>query len=475
MPYIKEDEYVPGAWNAICDRCGRKRKSTEMRKTWQGYYVCYPEHYEERHPQDFVRARVEKTAPDWIRPPGEDIHTTDACPTIFLSTASLVATPGVPVTIAYAALGVLSARTYTLRGPAGAVMTPASVVIEPGKTRGSVTVTFSLSGEARVAFESTTCASSELVFTVTGGAAPTPGFYALINSATPIYQRYNVFDPGAGGAYLSPIEYPITDETVSQNFLPESGCGTPQTWESFPGAVLAALSLPYTDMAADATVTVTAASGAVVNIPPGTTDSQGRFSVAWFNGSSYLPADGGSKVLNVQTNGQTVTFQMSKGVATFGAYLVDYLDFGGTCTWAFYNGPTLVQSEVVNPSVFTPGDSMLNGSVGFVGFTALSIGAVFDRVTFTFTATASDVTGFDNIFVGALQQTAVIPLEVGQEIRFFDTSVGATSWLWNFGDGTTSTLQNPTKTYTTPGLRSVTLTLNGGAATLTRTDYIAVA
>lgn len=40
---------------------------------------------------------------------------------------------------------------------------------------------------------------------------------------------------------------------------------------------------------------------------------------------------------------------------------------------------------------------------------------------------------------------------------FSDSSIGATSWLWNFGDGTTSTLQNPTHTF--PAFASYTVTL----------------
>ena len=40
---------------------------------------------------------------------------------------------------------------------------------------------------------------------------------------------------------------------------------------------------------------------------------------------------------------------------------------------------------------------------------------------------------------------------------FTSTSTGATSYFWNFGDGNTSTLQNPTHTYATPGTYTVTL------------------
>ena len=48
-------------------------------------------------------------------------------------------------------------------------------------------------------------------------------------------------------------------------------------------------------------------------------------------------------------------------------------------------------------------------------------------------------------------------------VSFTDQSTGgaATSWLWNFGDGTTSNLQNPTHTYTKSGPYAVLLSVGG--------------
>jgi PKD repeat protein len=62
-------------------------------------------------------------------------------------------------------------------------------------------------------------------------------------------------------------------------------------------------------------------------------------------------------------------------------------------------------------------------------------------------------------------------------VHFADKSTGkVTLWKWNFGDGETSTHQNPTHRYEKPGLYTVTLTVSGpgGSDTLTRTDYILV-
>ena len=56
-------------------------------------------------------------------------------------------------------------------------------------------------------------------------------------------------------------------------------------------------------------------------------------------------------------------------------------------------------------------------------------------------------------------------------VYFTDESIGAISWLWNFGDGGTSTLQNPVHVYniSSAGSQTVTLAINGGGGVLTKT------
>ncbi len=67
---------------------------------------------------------------------------------------------------------------------------------------------------------------------------------------------------------------------------------------------------------------------------------------------------------------------------------------------------------------------------------------------------------------------------VGAPTNFTNTSIGSTlTFLWNFGDGDTSTLSNPTHIYTQEGTYSVSLTaydLNGCDSTFTRTSYVVV-
>ncbi len=62
-------------------------------------------------------------------------------------------------------------------------------------------------------------------------------------------------------------------------------------------------------------------------------------------------------------------------------------------------------------------------------------------------------------------------------INFQDLSTGnPTAWLWNFGNGNTSTLQNPSTTYFTPGTYTITLTATngGGSNILSRTGFITI-
>lgn len=61
-------------------------------------------------------------------------------------------------------------------------------------------------------------------------------------------------------------------------------------------------------------------------------------------------------------------------------------------------------------------------------------------------------------------------------VSFTDSSSGATYWSWKFGDGSSSTAQNPIHSYATAGTYSVTLDVTGpgGSTQATKTGYITV-
>jgi len=76
--------------------------------------------------------------------------------------------------------------------------------------------------------------------------------------------------------------------------------------------------------------------------------------------------------------------------------------------------------------------------------------------------------------------TAVPEVCLGNAVNFTDQSTAPnstiTQWSWNFGDGTTSTVKNPIKTYAAAGTYSVTLTINSaaGCPSTTATNSIVV-
>jgi hypothetical protein len=71
------DYYLEGAWNARCQECWKKIKSSEALKRWDGFWVCW-RCYEIRNPQDFARGIPDNQGVPW---------STGNPPPIFIDTA----------------------------------------------------------------------------------------------------------------------------------------------------------------------------------------------------------------------------------------------------------------------------------------------------------------------------------------------------------------------------------------------------
>lgn len=69
------DLYVPGDHYKICGVCGFKVRASQTKKRWDGMIVCLPD-WEPRHPQDFVRGKVDKQTVANPRPEPEDVFVT---------------------------------------------------------------------------------------------------------------------------------------------------------------------------------------------------------------------------------------------------------------------------------------------------------------------------------------------------------------------------------------------------------------
>ncbi|HEU4930365.1 MAG TPA: PKD domain-containing protein, partial [Candidatus Krumholzibacteria bacterium] len=122
-------------------------------------------------------------------------------------------------------------------------------------------------------------------------------------------------------------------------------------------------------------------------------------------------------------------------------------------------------------------------------------GSNFDIYTLTFTAQGGDAIRITGDPGGSANYTSTAELRVFEipraefsadvlqgpsplTVHFTDLSnvTGATEWLWRFGDGSTSTEQNPTHIYSVPGPQTVNLTVTGPGGTYfeEKVDYIFV-
>ena len=99
----RADYYADGDHNAVCYECGRKRKASTLKRHWQGYWVC-PEHWEPRHPQDFVRNVPDIQTPPWVQSMPTDTFVygdpliTESSNTVLGPLDYLLTEAGIPIT-----------------------------------------------------------------------------------------------------------------------------------------------------------------------------------------------------------------------------------------------------------------------------------------------------------------------------------------------------------------------------------------
>ena len=129
----------------------------------------------------------------------------------------------------------------------------------------------------------------------------------------------------------------------------------------------------------------------------------------------------------------------------------------------------------VNPS---------NANSFSISSSASVLGSFYSDVTFTGVFSS----GFSGLGVGVYNSTGPVAPTAnftsntsstceGNEINFTDLSGGGpTSWMWTFGDGNSSTSQNPTHIYNAAGIYNVTLTASNseGSDVSTQTSMITV-
>ncbi|MCD4681220.1 MAG: PKD domain-containing protein [Bacteroidales bacterium] len=65
-------------------------------------------------------------------------------------------------------------------------------------------------------------------------------------------------------------------------------------------------------------------------------------------------------------------------------------------------------------------------------------------------------------------------VRIGETITFTNTSQNAASYEWDFGDGNSSTEENPTHSYSNTGIFAITLTVNVEGRSGSKTKYIPI-
>ncbi len=130
------------------------------------------------------------------------------------------------------------------------------------------------------------------------------------------------------------------------------------------------------------------------------------------------------------------------------------LNSDGTLKWSYLTGDIIYSS----PSIGSDGTL-------YIGSSDANIYAFRDA------STVAPVANFTSKITNGTD--GYIPLT----IQFTDTSLNLpTSWIWDFGDGTSSNQQNPSHTYTAPGTYTVNLTVSNGidSDSEVKTAYITV-
>lgn len=118
------------------------------------------------------------------------------------------------------------------------------------------------------------------------------------------------------------------------------------------------------------------------------------------------------------------------------------ITFGAGTTWTNDNtGIGLPASGSGNITGFTPTAP---------GVANISYTSGCESGTFPITIDAGSSASFT-------ESTNGNPVCLGTTVNFTSTSSGASSWQWDFGDGNTSTLENPSHTYAAPGTYIVSL------------------
>ena len=223
----------------------------------------------------------------------------------------------------------------------------------------------------------------------------------------------------------------------------------------------------------------TSTTGSAINLSMGTVNAQNN----WW-GSNNNPSNQINGTVDY-SNWLYMTETINPTVIVNGSTTTVTVSFNN-----IWNGTNVVSISPANGSIpdgtvvnitsilgtFNPTSTVTTSGIATTTFTATNVGTDFINAT-TNNQTVSTLLNVNypvpvaNFTADNTNGTAP------QTVKFTDLSTGnVTSYNWDFGDNNTSTDENPTHVYSTPGNYTVTLTVigPGGNNTETFTDYIMV-
>ena len=370
-------------------------------------------------------------------------------------------------------------------GGTDTVQNPTHVYTTPGSYTVTLTATNSAGSNAVIAGMNALIPAPVAGFTLTpsSGVFPLPVSFTDTSTNSPTSWAWD-FGDGSSSSLKNPTHTYTTAGTynVNLNATNSTGSGSHLT----TAAVTVAIPAPV------ASFSLTPASG-LTPLTVNFTDTSTNTPTSW----AWTFGDGGTSTLQNPSHAYT----------TAGSYTVSLTATNGTGSDSHTTTsavtaaiPAPVASFSVSPSsgvyplVVTFTDTSSNSPTSWAWTfgdgttsTAQSPQHTYGNVgTYNVSLTATNSTGSNSHTTTSAVTVAVPTPEVSFNIspssgivpftvNFTDTTINSpTSWAWTFGDGATSTLKNPSHSYTTPGTYNVTLNATNSTGTGTHTTTSAV-
>ena len=269
----------------------------------------------------------------------------------------------------------------------------------------------------------------------------------------------------------------ISATSIASSVSPDAAFSASSTWGTAP------LSVTFTDLSTPGSAEITSrvwtfgdGSTSTDDNPVHVYTTAGIYSVSL----TVTTADGSDTV--TQSNYITVlavttypaaAFQASttSGSAPLSVTFTDLSTPGSSSilawSWSFGDGETSMEQNPVH--VYTS-----NGSFTVKLTVISSSGSNTLKKTNYITVSATSSSTYPTAAFSASSTLGIMPLSVSFTDQSSSGTAPSTSWLWSFGDGTTSTEENPTHVYTGAGSYTVSLmvTTANGSDTETKTAYI---